>query len=96
VIAQNGWRSLGNISSVTVLPQGVELVTATGRLRVTALSPNVLRIRNAQAGTFPPEHSFAVLADAFPMAPEVHVEQSADNVTLTTSALRVQIHKTPL
>ena len=96
VIAQNGWRSLGNISSVTVLPQGVELVTATGRLRVTALSPNVLRIRNAQAGTFPPEHSFAVLADAFPTAPEVHVEQSADNVTLTTSALRVQIRKTPL
>ncbi|HEY6181645.1 MAG TPA: DUF4968 domain-containing protein, partial [Terriglobales bacterium] len=96
LVGQNGWRSIGNVSNVTVLPQGVELTTSTGRLRVTALSPNVIRVRNAQAETLPPEHSFAVLPNAFPSAPEVHVEQSADNVTVTTSALRVQIRKSPL
>jgi len=94
--AQSGWHSVGNVSNVTVLPQGVELTTGTGRLRVTALSANVVRVRNAQAETFPPEHSFAVLPHAFSTAPEVHVEQSSDSITLTTSALRVQIRKTPL
>ena len=96
LVGQNGWRSIGNVSNVTVLPQGVELTTSTGRLRVTALSPNVIRVRNAQGETFPPEHSFAALPNAFPTAPDVHVEQSADSITVTTNALRVQIRKTPL
>ena len=96
LVGQNGWRSIGDASSVTVLPQGVELTTSTGRLRVTALSPNVIRVRNAQGETFPPEHSFAALPNAFPTAPDVHVEQSADSITVTTNALRVQIRKTPL
>jgi len=95
LIAQTGWRGLGKVSSVSVLPQGVELKTETGRVRVVALSANVVRVRNTQGGTFPPEQSFAVLPNAFPAATDVRVEQSADRVTITTSALRVQIGKSP-
>lgn len=94
--AQNGWRSLANVSNVTVLAQGVELATGTGRVRVTALSPSVVRVRYAQGEVFPPEHSFAVLPNAFPTPPEVRVEQSADNVTVITAALHIQIRKASL
>src|SRR5437667_8091648 len=83
--AQTGWHSLGNVSSVAMLPQGVELATETGRLRVVALSPNIVRVRNTQSVAFPPEHSFAVLPNAFPKPPTVHVEQAADSITITTS-----------
>jgi alpha-glucosidase len=96
VSAQVGWHSLGNVSNVTVLPQGVELKTTSGRVRVTALSPNIIRVRNTQGETFPAEHSFAVLADAFPAPLSADVTQSTDSITVTTSAMRVKIYKTPL
>lgn len=92
----NGWRSLGNVSNVTVLPQGVELSAGPGRVRVTVLSPNVVRVRYAAQGEFPPDFSFAVLPGAFTQAPNAKVEQTSDSVIVNTGAMQVKISRSPL
>ena len=95
--ASAGWQAVGGVSSVKEISGGVELRVGAGAVRVTALSPNVFRVRySAQGGIPAAEHSFAVLPAAFPEAPKVRVEQSADSVVLTTSDLRVEIAKKPL
>ncbi len=90
------WQSAGNVSQVEVLPNGVELQVAEGRLRILAVAPNVVRVRYAPQGAFPAEHSFAVLPTAFPETMNVPVEQSQDSVSFTTGAVQVKIFRTPL
>lgn len=90
------WRSLANVSSVQQLPNGVELSAETARVRITALSPNVVRVRYAPQGTFPAEHSFAVLPNAFPDAAKVQIKDAADAVILDTGTLQAKIAKKPL
>jgi alpha-glucosidase len=94
--ATGGWQSLGNVSAVEILPQGAELKAGAGRVRVVALSANVVRVRYAPQGSFPAEHSFAVLPNAFPQPPKIQVERSADDVSFSTGAMRVKILKAPL
>lgn len=96
VFASGGWQDIGNVSAVEVRPQGVELQAGAGRVRVLALSPNVVRVRYAPQGVFPPEHSFAVLPAAFPQPPKVEVQQSDDDVVFGTGQMRVRILKKPL
>jgi alpha-glucosidase len=96
VFASGGGHPLGKVSSVKLVPQGVELSTMESRMQVLALSPNVVRIRYAPRDQFPVEHSFAVLPNAFPNAPAVTVQQSPQSVTVSTSALRVKILRSPL
>jgi alpha-glucosidase len=91
-----GWQSLGNVSGVVVLPQGVELQAGAARVRVVAVSSNVVRVRYAPQGSFPAEHSFAVLPAAFPSPPMVEVQELADEVTFKTGSLQVRILKAPL
>jgi alpha-glucosidase len=93
--ASEGWVSLGDVSAVQALPQGAELTAGQAHARITALSPNVIRLRYAAGGEFPADHSFAVLPNAFPAAPTVHVDESSDAITLDTGDLRVRILKSP-
>ena len=95
-IANAQWRSLGNVSSVQQLPNGVELTAETARVRITALSSNVVRVRYAPQGTFPPEHSFAVLPNAFPDAPKLQIKETADAMVIDTGAMQAKIAKGPL
>jgi alpha-glucosidase len=96
LLAGTGWYSIGNVSAVRVLPQGVELTAGTGRVQVLVLSANVARLRYAPHGTFPPEDIFAVVPNAFPNFSGLRVRQSAEAVTLTTNAMQVKIFKAPL
>ena len=91
----SGWQSPGNVSAVEILPQGTELKAGAARVRVLALSPNIVRVRYAPNGSFPAEHSFAVLPNAFPQLPKVQVQQSSDEVGFGTGAIQVKILKTP-
>ncbi len=96
LLAADGWHSLGNVSGVKLIPQGVELTAGTSRVRIVALSPNVLRVRYSRPGEFPADRSFAVLPHAFPDAPSVNVKQSPDAVMVATNALQVKILRSPL
>src|SRR5947208_12820591 len=93
--ATGGWQSLGNVSAVEALPQGAELRAGAARVRVLAQSPNVVRVRYAPKGSFPPEHSFAVLPNVFSEPPKIQLEQSADDILFNTGALQVKILKAP-
>ena len=95
-LAQAQWRATGNVTAVQNLDNGVELSAGVGRVRVTALSPSVVRLRYAPQGSFPPERSFAVLPNAFPDRPKVDVKDSAEAVVLDTGTIQVRILKSPM
>src|ERR1019366_2517653 len=80
-----------NATTVEPSAHGVELRDGTVRVRVTALSPRVLRVRYAPQGEFPPEHSFAVLPDAFPEAPAVRIRQDAQSVFVDAGSVTARI-----
>ena len=96
LLADSGWQPLGNVSAVTNLPRGVELTVGQGRLRVLAFAPNVVRVRYSNRGSFLPEHSFAVLPNAFSQSRKVQVEQLQNSILISTGAMQVRIFKSPL
>ena len=63
--------SAQTVPSVLTLPQGVEIADRSARVRVVALSPDVIRVRYAVGGKFPEDRSFAALPGAFPNPPKV-------------------------
>jgi alpha-glucosidase len=93
---QTQWRSLGNVTGVQTLANGVELSAGSSRVRVTALSPNVVRLRYSMPGSFPADQSFAVLPNAFPDPPKIQIKDTPDAVVLDTGAMQVNILKSPL
>src|SRR6476469_1962292 len=83
LVASAGWNPMGDVSSVKEISGGVELRVGAGAVRVIALSSNVMRVRYSAQGEIPAaEHSFAALPGAFPEAPKVRFEQTADSVVL--------------
>ena len=56
LVALDGWQSIAGVSNVREIPQGIELTAGTAHVRVTAISPNVIRLRFAANGEFPPDH----------------------------------------
>lgn len=91
-----GWRAIGDVSSVKAFSGGVELSSGSARVQVTAVSSNVIRIRYVEQGNFPPDHSFAVLPNAFAEREPIKVEQSEAAVTVATAAVQAKIFKKPL
>jgi alpha-glucosidase len=89
------WRPLNHVDSVQIVPDGVDLLAGASRIRVTALSARVFRLRYTAGGSSvtPP---FAVLPDAFKEPVNIQVRQSADAVEFGTETVRVRILKSPL
>ncbi len=93
---QAQWRPLGDVTAVQNQEKGVELSAGTARVRVTALAPNVVRVRYAPQGSFPADHSFAVVPNAFPEGAKVQVKDASDAVVVDTGSLQAKIFKSPL
>jgi len=87
---------VGDVTAVQNQEKGVEVSAGIARVRVTALAPNVVRVRYAPQGSFPAEHSFAVLPNAFPDGAKVQVKEASDAVTVDTGSLQAKIFKSPL
>ncbi len=92
--AAAGWQPVGNVRGVKALPHGVELTGGRALVRIIALTPSVVRVRYAPDGVFPPEHSFAVVADTGFKPPATELKETTDTVAFSTPALRVRITKT--
>jgi len=90
------WQSVGNVTSVEKSSNGVELSAGSVRVRLSVVAPNIVRLRYAKNGTFPDDHSFAVLPQAFPDQPTFEVKDASDALLLTTGKLQVRIQKAPL
>ncbi|WP_420236798.1 glycoside hydrolase family 31 protein [Telmatobacter bradus] len=69
------------------LPDGIEVSQGATRLRVTALSDSVLRVREAHDAPLPEDASWAVL----PAARASHVAVQPEAAGFATAALRVSI-----
>ncbi len=94
--AVDGWQPVADVSNVQSIQQGIELTAGPVHVRVTAISPNVVRLRYAAKGEFSPDHSFAVVPRGFSETTQVHVDQSADAVTLDAGGVRARIMRSPL
>ncbi len=90
------WHPLGDVTAVQNLANGVELSAGSAHVRVNALSPNVIRVRYAPQGSFPAEHSFAVLPNAFPDGAKVQIKDSVDAVLVDTGSVQAKISKSPM
>jgi len=90
------WQSIGSVSQVRKLPNGVELTAGKSAVRLVAVSDSVVRVRVAQNGSFPDDHSWAILPDALPKPPTVKVVDSAKSVVFSIASGAVRIQKSPL
>jgi alpha-glucosidase len=88
-----GWQPLGAVTAVQSLSNGVELRAGGGALRITALSPSVVRVRYALSGNFPPDQSWAVVEKTGLVAPEIRVHDAGDAIDFTTAAMRIRVEK---
>ena len=93
---QTQWRSLGDVTAVEKLANGAELSAGSSRLRITALSATVVRLRYSAQAPFPADHSFAALPNAFADGTKVQMKDSADAVVLDTGVIQVRILKSPM
>jgi alpha-glucosidase len=89
------WQPIGNVTIVAPTPNGVEFQAGRARIRVTAISASVVRVRYAPDGSFPPDHSFAVLPDTGFIAPQVRFTDGPQSTEFATTDLRVRIRKSP-
>ena len=91
----SGWQHLGEVTSVEVLPNGVELKAGPASLRVLAVAESVVRVRLAPEGSFPPDSSWAIVPGSTATIP-VTVRDSSEAVEFATQQVKVRILKSPL
>lgn len=94
VTLAQGWQHIGSVQKVDKLPDGVELTAAKTKVRVTAFREGVFRVRVAPNGTFPKDFSWAVIESAEP--PAIKIDESKDEVRITSGTTVARIHKSPL
>ncbi len=92
-----GPRTLGSISSVVPLRNGLRIETTLGGVeQIVALRDDVLRIRAAADQPLPEDASWAVLLEARKNSVDVTREDSADSVGFRTKSLRVSVNRSDL
>src|ERR1700730_7371896 len=86
-LAQTAWQSIGDVSSYEKHMDGVEVKAQRGSVRITALSPTVMRVSYTLRDERSDRTSFAVLPDAFQgETPKLEVRDSADDLALNTGS----------
>ncbi len=83
-------------TTVNEIPHGIELGLDRTVLRVTAISPTVIRFRYAHDKPFGPYESFAVVQDTGLVPPATKVTDKAPEVVLQTGELSVVVNKSSL
>jgi alpha-glucosidase len=88
--------SLGAVTRVDPLPNGVRLHAGQVLEEITALGPKVLRIRIAPTGVLPEDASWAVLPAARHASTPVEALSSGATVGFRTQALQVAVRRDDL
>ena len=96
VLAADHWQALDNVTAVKQIPLGVEVNAGAARVRLEAVTPDIIRVRYAPNGNFPPDHSFAIVPGIPKPAPHVSVQQSRESVTMDAGAVQAKIFRSPL
>jgi alpha-glucosidase len=87
---------LGPLQHVDKLPNGVRLYAAQGLEEITALRPDVLRVRIAHAPQLPEDASWAVMPEAHRSSAPVTMNSNAATVELHTAAVTVELSRANL
>lgn len=90
------WQSIGPVTQVKQLSNGVELQAGKSSIRVTATNDSIVRVRVAHDGVFPADRSWAILPEALPQAPRVNVVDSSRAVEFSIANGAVRVQKSPL
>ena len=90
------WNGGGNVTSVEKTQTGADITFGQARLRVSVLSPRIVRLRYAPTGSFPEDHSFAVLPQAFPADTQFEVKDESSAALISTGVIQVRIEKSPI
>src|SRR3984893_19081984 len=89
-----GWRHLGNVQHVEVLPDGAALTAGPAKVRITAFRDGVVLVRVAPQGKFPEDFSWAIVQS--PQPPAVKVQDGPNDVRINAGIVNVIVIKTPL
>src|SRR4051794_32093823 len=95
-LADEGLQSIGDVTAVKEVSDGVEVSAGAARVRLNAITPNIIRVLYAPTGNFPPDHSFAVISNILKPAPNGRVQQTENSVTLNAGAVQARISRSPL
>ena len=87
--------TLDSVTGVQALHDGVELHSGAAIVRITALRPDILRIRIAP-GALPEDASWAVLPAARTKSIDVQPLQDSASVGFRTAALEVRVERSPV
>lgn len=93
--AASGWQSVELPAKATKRPDGLLIEANGAALTVTALTPEIIRVRYVPNGKLGPDRSFAVQAMAG-NAGKLDVMTTESESQLKTSALQVHIQHQPL
>ena len=86
------YAPLGNASALSKHERGIVLNVGEEKFRVDVIRADVLKLAISQAGRFDEQPTFAVAFTPSDV-PKFEVEDSADSITLRTSALYLVISK---
>jgi alpha-glucosidase len=92
-----GLRSIGPMSSFVKFDAGITVDCADGsQVRITALAPDLIRVRAAFAGKLPErDHSWAIEKVVW-QAPRWELKESGDAVRMATDKIEVVVNRSPL
>jgi alpha-glucosidase len=94
-LAASHWQSLGDVSAVKQIPQGIEVTAGGARVRLEAITPNIIRVRYTPSGNFPADHSFAVVPGILKPEASVSVQQSTEFVALNAGVVQAKVFRAP-
>lgn len=87
---------LGPAQHIDKLPNGIRIRTAHGVEEITALRPDVLRVRIASTAQLPEDASWAVVPEAHRSTAPVTVDDTPDKLTLHTLAVAAELSREDL
>ncbi len=88
------WHSIGAVSALDSLSDGILLSAGAAKLRISVLSPDIIRIRLSRDGRFEPDSSWAII-DRRPGDSRFALKDGPAEAELSTAALRVTVRKSP-
>src|SRR5947209_17539630 len=97
VAAHAEWKSIGNVTSTTKLPDGIELRTSTSAsVRVTSVGDLGFRVRATQSNAFDKDMSWALDPKFKVSEVRLQVDASSDPIRLTMAHGSALIRRSPL
>jgi alpha-glucosidase len=94
--AQSPVCGLGPIQHVENLGNGIRIRTAHGLEEITALRPDVLRVRISATSQMPEDASWAVVPAAHKSTAPVTIDNAASTIALHTSAMTADLSRADL